>query len=83
MRQEENRERDERQERMVSSLLTDFKCLEYGEYILEELTLVLKKSPGDMRNLYREATFSMQTLVKMLSRESILHKVRIWRFHAH
>ena len=44
MRDEEKREWDEWHERMVSSLLRDFKCLEYGEYLMNEFRLILRKS---------------------------------------
>ena len=43
MRDEEKCERDQRHERMVSSLLKDFKCFEYGEYLMDEFQMILKK----------------------------------------
>ena len=36
MRDEEKCERDQRHERNVSSLLKDFKCFKYGEYLMDE-----------------------------------------------
>ena len=49
MKDEEKHERDERHdmtwhERMVSSLLKDFKCFEYGEYLMDEFQMILKKN---------------------------------------
>ena len=43
MRDEEKCERDQRHERMVSSLLKDFKCFEYREYLMDEFQMILKK----------------------------------------
>ena len=49
MRDEEKHERDQRHERMVSSLLKDFKCFEYGEYLMDEFQMILKKTNKEMK----------------------------------
>lgn len=75
MREEEKRELDERQERMVSSLLRDFPCLEYGEYIMEELRMVLNKNDKDMEKLYREAKFAMDAMVRLMPADAFTRTV--------
>ena len=52
-------------ERMVSSLLADFSCFKYGEYILEELRLMLGKNPADMEQLYRHAKVAVEVLINI------------------
>ena len=60
---------------MVSSLLNDFKCLQYGEYVLEELWLILQKTPNEMVHLSREVTFIMDALVKLTPSERLKNEV--------
>ena len=75
MRVEEKKERDERRERMVSSLLTDFPCFEYGEYLMEELRLILTKSDKDMDKLYRESKFALDAIVKIMPENAFIRTV--------
>ena len=68
-------EKHEKKEQMVSSLLDDFKYLEYGEYMLEELQLILQKTPNEMVHLSREATFVMDALVKLTPSKRLKNEV--------
>ena len=66
LRDEEKREWDERHERMVSTLLRDFKCLEYGEYLMDEFRLILRKSEKEMKQVFHEAKFAMEAVIKLM-----------------
>ena len=56
-------------------MLEDFKCLEYGKYLLHELRLVLGKTEKDMDILYKEAKFALQALIKMLPKQQAKQEV--------
>ena len=66
MRDEEKCERDQRHERMVSSLLKDFKCFEYGEYLMDEFQMILKKTDKEMKLLFHEVKFAMEAMMKLM-----------------
>ena len=51
---------------MVSCLLKDFICFEYGEYVMDELRLILKKTEKEMKNLCHEAKFAMEAMMKLM-----------------
>ena len=77
MRDEEKREWDERREQMVSCLLKDFICFEYGEYVMDELRLILKKTEKEMKNLYHEAKFAMEAMMKLMPDSAFTKHVSI------
>ena len=66
MRDEEKCERDQRHERMVSSLLKDFKCFKYGEYLMDEFQMILKKTDKEMKLLFHEVKFAMEAMMKLM-----------------
>ena len=66
MRHEEKCERDQRHERMVGSLLKDFKCFEYGEYLMDEFQMILKKTDKEMKLLFHKAKFAMEAMMKLM-----------------
>ena len=72
---EEKREWDERRERMVSSLLRDFKCLEYGEYLMDEFRSILRKSEKEMKQVFHEAKFAMEAVMKLMPDASFSQSV--------
>ena len=78
MRGEEKREWDKRHERMVSSLMQDFVCFEYGEYVMDELRLILKKTEKEMKNLCQEAKFVMEAMMKLMPDTVFTHDVSIY-----
>ena len=51
---------------MVSSLLRDFKCLEYGEYLMDEFRLILRKSEKEMKLVFHEGKFAMEAVMKLM-----------------
>ena len=75
MREEEKREWDERHERMVSSLLRDFKCLEYGEYLMDEFRSILRKLEKEMKQVFHEAKFAMEAVMKLMPDASFSQSV--------
>ena len=75
MREEEQREWDERHEGMVSSLLRDFKCLEYGEYLMDEFRSILRKSEKEMKQVFHEAKFAMEAVMKLMPDASFSQSV--------
>ena len=66
MRDEEKCDRDQRHERIVSSLLKDFKCFEYGEYLMDEFQMILKKTDKEMKLLFHEVKFTMEAMMKLM-----------------
>ena len=46
----------------MSSLLRDFKCFEYGEYLMDEFRLILRKSEKDMKQVFHETKFAMEAV---------------------
>ena len=78
MRDEDKREWDEQHERMVSSLLRDFKCLEYGEYLMDEFRLILRKLERDMKQVFHEAKFAMEAVMKLMPDASFSQSVSIF-----
>ena len=77
MRGEEQREWDQRRERMVSCLMQDFLCFEYGEYVMDELRLILKKTEKEMKNLCHEAKFAMEAMMKLMPNSAFTKDVSI------
>ena len=75
MRDDEKRERDVQKDRMVFSMLKDFKCFEMGEYMMEELKWILKKNDKDWKQLFYSAKMSFNCLVKMMPESSITKSV--------
>ena len=47
---------------MVGSLLRDFKCLEYGEYLMDEF----RKSEKEMKLVFHEGKFAMEAVMKLM-----------------
>ena len=76
MRQEEKKERDEREERMVSSLLKDFKCFEYGGYLIEEFKWILGKNDKELKKLFQDGKLVMEALTKMMEEKDFTQSVR-------
>lgn len=78
MRDEERKERVElKTQRVVSLLLKDFKCLEYGDYLMEELRRVLNKTEKEWTKMLHNAKVAMDAIRKMMPKKSFTHKVNI------
>ena len=61
---------------MISSMLKEWPCLIYGDYILEELRMVLGvKNDKEMEKLVRRSDIVMQALVKLTPEEKKQSKV--------
>jgi hypothetical protein len=77
MREEEKLAMDKRKERMVSTLLKDFVCLEYGEYIIEEFRLILHYTEKEMERLFTRAKTVMDVLLGMVPEKDLLRQVSL------
>lgn len=53
-------------DRMVSGLLKSFPYLDVGQFLFEELRLILNKSPWEMDCLLHDANTVMETLAEMV-----------------
>ena len=63
-------------ERMVSRLLEDFPCLKYGEYIMEEMRMILNKDEKEMDTLMaRTARLSVEALLAMMPKCKLKNQV--------
>ena len=76
MRNEERNEREEeRCERMVSSLLKDFKIFEYGEFLMEEFRRMLNKTEREFKQLLHNAKTAIEAVKNMMPKSAWNHKV--------
>ena len=52
---------------MVSCLLKEFcKYFEYGDYVMDELRLILKKTGKEMKHVCHEAKFVMEGMMELM-----------------
>ena len=68
---------------MVSGLMDDFPCFEFGLYILEELKLVLGKTGKQMERIFQRAKGVTETLTKMVPARQIVRKVNLYTSKMH
>lgn len=66
---------DKRGERMVSTLLKDFPCLEYAPFILEETRLIMGKKEKEFERLFQSAKNSTAVLMKMIPTDQLKRQV--------
>ena len=56
----------------------DFKCLEYGEYLMDEFRLTLRKSEKEMKQVFHEAKFAMEAVMKLMPDTSFSQNVSLF-----
>ena len=76
-RTDEKKRMDENLERMVSTLLKDFPCLEYGEYILEEMRITLGKGEKEMEEILRRGKTALEILVTLTPKAKLQGHVSV------
>lgn len=63
--------------RMVYTLLEDFPCFYYGEYVIEELRLMFKKSEKEMAELMKNADLAVEVLLSLMDKTKVKNEVRV------
>lgn len=66
---------DTAEERMVSTLTEHFPCLEFGPYMMEELRLILGKSPKEMEDMVRRSKMAVEVLLSLMTKKDITREV--------
>lgn len=67
---------DANSDRMVSGLLKSFPYLDVGQFLFEELRLILNKSPREMDRLLHDANTVMETLAEMVPAAQLKREAR-------